>query len=65
MTDTETMLAEIRQAVINMRAALEFYANPTNYVTTSKGFAAQYDPEPPAVTADRGERARRALEPPA
>jgi hypothetical protein len=45
-----------------MVEALEFYADPANWSSASKGFAAQYDPEPPLVAVDGGRRARRALE---
>lgn len=40
---------------------IQFYANPDNWVTPSKGFAARYDPEPSPVKADRGEKAREFL----
>lgn len=40
---------------------IQFYANPDNWVTPSKGFAAQYDPELSPVKADRGEKAREFL----
>ena len=41
--------------------ALRFYARRENWVTPSRGFAAQYDPGPSLVEADSGARARAAL----
>jgi hypothetical protein len=42
--------------------ALEFYANPDNWKSSSKGFALQYDTEPSAVDLDRGAKAKEAIE---
>lgn len=47
--------------VKELERALSFYANEDNWLCASTGFAAQYDPEPPAVQRDRGLIARRAL----
>lgn len=44
-----------------LRKALAFYAEASNYVTTSTGFAAFYDPAMPAVEKDYGHLAREAL----
>jgi hypothetical protein len=46
-------------------SALDFYANPTNWLTASAGFSAQYDPAPPPAQSDRGFKARVALGMPA
>ncbi len=44
-----------------LKEALRFYADEANWRSPSRGFAAQYDPEPAPVAADRGSVARRAL----
>ncbi len=44
-----------------LETTLEFYADKDNYTTTSKGFAAQYDPSPPEIQADEGQKARDML----
>jgi hypothetical protein len=59
MTDLEhnAYEAEIKK----LRDALEFYALAKNWESPSTGFALQYDPEPSAISKDRGERALDAL----
>jgi len=42
--------------------AVWFYADKENWRSPSKGFAAQYDPEPSPVEKDGGRRAREAME---
>ena len=44
-----------------LNKALAFYANSENWQSPSRGFAAQYDPQPSPVSADRGARALAAL----
>lgn len=56
---TERDAAERREQA--MREALVFYAEQDNWRSPSTGFALQYDPEPPPIQRDRGERAARAL----
>jgi hypothetical protein len=46
-----------------LRAELAFYADPDNWVSPSKGFAAQYDPEPSPVHRVRHHRAAASLQP--
>lgn len=50
-----------RGRIIELETALAFYANKENYVTSSTGFAAQYDPAPAPIRVDMGSRAREAL----
>jgi hypothetical protein len=45
----------------DMIDALRFYAKQSNWHSTSKGFALQYDPEPPITQKDMGLRARQSL----
>lgn len=42
--------------------ALIFYADAATYLSPTKGWNAQYDPEPAPITVDKGERARRVLD---
>lgn len=41
--------------------ALAFYANKDNWCSPSRGFVAQYDPEPSPMDNDAGSRAKAAL----
>lgn len=49
------------RSLLEMLEALKFYGDERNHATTSTGFDVQYDPETPAVRADKGSRARAAL----
>lgn len=65
----ESQLAEQTEAatrylarINRLEAALDFYADPSNWASPSKGFALQYDPEPsPIQRAGRHLPARAAL----
>ena len=56
-------IASLTAEVERLRAELAFYADPDNWVSPSKGFAAQYDPEPSPVHKVRHHRAAAALQP--
>ena len=45
----------------NLKKVLAFYAEPKNWLSKSKGFALQYDPEPSEIQKDKGELARMTL----
>jgi hypothetical protein len=45
-----------------IKSVLEFYADPNNWITTSTGFSAQYEPTLPATHKDKGKMARKVLE---
>jgi hypothetical protein len=49
------------EVALKVLEALEFYADKKNHVTTSTGFAVQYDPKPSAIHTDYGDRARSLL----
>jgi len=49
------------QDIQDLRRCLEFYSNPNNWKSPSKGFALQYDPEPSPINIDRGTVARLAM----
>ena len=50
-----------RAGSTKVQKALEFYANPNNWKSTSTGFALQYNPEQSAAEQDAGYLARQAL----
>lgn len=58
----EREIKALATEVLAAREALKFYAEQSNYRTISTGFAAQYDPIPPAIMVDGGEKAREILE---
>ncbi len=53
--------ARLIAAAPEMVEALKFYAERKHHVTTSTGFAVQYEPETPMVKKDSGAKARLAL----
>jgi len=53
-------LAEAEQLIEHLRAALAWYAQPTNYYATFHATEAGYELQSP-ILADRGARAREAL----
>tara|TARA_R100001198_G_C5137201_1_gene152693 strand:- start:269 stop:610 length:342 start_codon:yes stop_codon:yes gene_type:complete len=55
-------LSQVTSVISDMKAALEFYATPESYQSISRGFSAQYDPQPSAVKLDKGAMARNILE---
>ena len=61
MWSEEQELKRCTDRIIELETALSFYANKENYVTSSTGFAAQYDPAPAPIRVDMGSRAREAL----
>lgn len=59
----QAQIATLTEENERLRAELAFYADPDNWVSPSKGFAAQYDPEPSPVHRVRHHRAAAALQP--
>lgn len=58
----DSAIVALADEVIKMRRALAFYANEENWLSPSRGFAMQYDPDKSEVQKDRGACARKALE---
>lgn len=54
-------LEEAEDRIVELETALAFYAKSENWISSSTGFALQYDPEPAPVQRDRGSLAMATL----
>lgn len=56
------MINSAELVIAELVISLSFYADPENYLSSSSGFAAQYDPDPSPVMRDKGKEARSTLD---
>ena len=58
----DKQIASLTAEIDRLRETLAFYADPDNWMSPSRGFALQYDPEPSPVHKVRHAKAAAALQ---